>query len=113
MSDDTAPSDDAVTEVTVEELFQELQGLQNQNEAAAMKLGQEGMPVNPYSMLSLRIDTILNSILDERNRIIFEINYENSFAVMLANIQTQLNRRKLTEGITRPPSRASRNITRP
>lgn len=84
-------------QIPIEELQQELVDMQQRNEEMAVKLGQENVGVNPYLILSLRLDALLDSILDERNRILYEIRYEQDFFRLLEKMQENSNRARLLQ----------------
>lgn len=79
-----------------------LDGLLAQNTATRQKLTQRNGntdPLNDIALLGMRLDMLMNMVLNNKGRMIYEINFHKSLIDILASIEGELTKSKLLGGI--------------
>lgn len=76
---------------------------QLENRKRVTALTQQGIQVSNDTILNVRLNMFLDIALNHEQRLAFELNFERHMADSLDNIESEVTRAKLTQGISGIP----------
>lgn len=79
--------------------------LRAENEAVLQSIGRMGAQIQPLDVLRIQFGALVEFMLgteDDPRRVAFELYWSQALALILANIESQVARAKLTQGV--PPA---------
>lgn len=90
------------SKVTREQIQDKLSKKREANKRSYMDLLRMGAEIDPVSMIMMRFDVLLELILTEEQRELFELAFETKLAETIATAKTDMAKETLTKPIKRP-----------
>ena len=90
------------SKVTREQIKAKLNQKREANKRSYMDLIRMGAELDPASMMMIRVDTLLELILSEEQRELFELAFETKLTEVIANAKTDMSKETLTKPMKRP-----------
>lgn len=99
-----------MTELSEIDPYAKALALGRDNDARIAAFGREGIQIEPLNLLSMRLAALSDRLLGKMDgpvpggtRALFELELQQKYATMLDEVQSQVTRARLLQGVTLKP----------